>query len=54
MPNWCSNTITIYEGDKPELEKLYRLITEWTSKKAAARRDEIILGKLMMHNDNRI
>lgn len=32
MPNWCSNTIVIYEGDKPELEKLYRLITEWTSK----------------------
>lgn len=32
MPNWCSNTIAIYEGDKPELEKLYRLITEWTSR----------------------
>ena len=32
MPNWCNNTITIYEGTKPELEKLYRLITEWTSK----------------------
>lgn len=32
MPNWCGNTIAIYEGDKPELENLYRLITEWTSK----------------------
>lgn len=32
MQNWCNNTITIYEGTKPELERLYQLITEWTSR----------------------
>ena len=31
MPNWCYNTIIIEEGIKPELEKLYTLIQNWTS-----------------------
>lgn len=32
MPNWCTTQITINHEDEKELEKLSKLIDEWTSK----------------------
>lgn len=32
MPNWCYTQITISHDDQKEIDKLYNLIEEWTSK----------------------
>lgn len=32
MPNWCYTNITISHGNETEIEKLEKLIDEWTSK----------------------
>lgn len=32
MPNWCYTNITIYHESETEVEKLEKLIDEWTSK----------------------